>query len=176
MLLGLGLLVTACGGGGAEVPDGYQVVEHPRGSVAVPSEWEAADDAPGIDDVDPAAVRYQVPGSPEQLQIGATIFAVPSAGGTSEAAAVQYSLPMVNLDDSEQTRREPTEVAGTDDATLIEVRAPAPALDGQEVRGTYVSARAEDGVSLVVRLLGPTDVLTDDVVEDILGSIEVTGG
>lgn len=87
-----------------------------------------------------------------------------------------YSQPMVNLAGSEQTRREAADVAGSDDASLIEVRAPSPPLDGQEVRGTYVAARAEDGVSLVVRLLGPTYVLPDELVDDIVGSIEVTGG
>lgn len=176
MLLCLGLLMTACGDAGPQVPDGFQVVDHPRGSVALPADWDRADDAPVIDDVDPDAARYQIPGSPDELQIGATIFAVPSPGGNSEAVAVMYSMPMVNLEDAEQTRREPTEVAGTADATLIEVRAPSPPLDGQEVRGIYVAARHEDGVSLVVRLLGPTDVLTDELVEDVLGSIEVTGG
>jgi hypothetical protein len=176
LLLVLGLAVAACSSGGAEIPDGFQVVEHPHGSVALPSDWELAADAPLIEDVDPEAVRYQIPGLPEELQIGGTVFAVPIAPGTSESAAIQYSRPMVSLPGSEQTRREPIDVAGTDDATIIEVRAPSPPLDGREVRGTYVAATAEEGISLVVRLLGPTDVLTDELVDDIIGSIDVSGG
>lgn len=167
------------GGSGApsEAPEGYRVVRHPGAEVAVPDDWEPVDE-PVMTEGDPDAVELEPQGL-TGVSLGAWLWRhdaeVPE--GFIEVPVNEMVVSLYGTPGYEELRNERVEIAGAEEAHLVEVRAQGTALDGEpEVFFTYVSARAADGSVMVLRLAGPREHVSTEAVETALDTFRVTDG
>lgn len=172
--LSLLVLLTACSGGGSsasEVPDGYQLVEHPDVSFAVPDSWEAG--TSDMVDVDPESLQYGPADAPVDA-VGALVFRAVDEADPEGLATVNMAVLTQNAEGAEQTRREFVEVAGADEAFLLQSVAQSEPLGG-EVRMTYVTAQVGEDQVVAVRLIGTEEQFSDDDLQVLLDTMEAGG-
>lgn len=174
-LLGFGLLfaLAACSGGGsaAEVPDGYQLVEHPDVSFAVPTAWEPG--TSDMADVDPESLQYGPPDAAVDV-VGALVFRAVDENDPEGLATVNMAVLTQNATGAEQTRRESVDIAGAEEGFLLQNVAESEVLGG-EVRMTYVTALIDEGQVVAVRLIGTEEQFGDDDLQVLLDTMEVGG-
>jgi hypothetical protein len=175
------LLLTACdggsdGGGETTVPEGYQLISHPDAEVAVPEDWSLVDDPP-LAEADADAVEVAPPDVPGGVQLGASLwrYSEPVPEGATVAAANNLAASLLGAPGYEELRREPVDVAGSDEAHLIQVRVEATALGGAETIATYVVARLDASTAVALRLLGPEEYVPAEAVDVALETFRVLG-
>lgn len=163
------------GGSAVAVPDGYQLVRHPSAEVALPDGWVAVDDR-AMEEADADAVELAPPSLAEH-HLGAWLWQYEDDAREGLIAA-PISAQVTTLYGSpgfEELRNEPIEVDGADEAHVIEAKARATALEGEpEVFFTYVSARSGSTV-MVLRLAGPKEEVSTEVVETALDTLRLPG-
>lgn len=177
--LTLAVLLAACDGGGAQVPDGYQQVEHPSLRLAVPGDWERTEsERAGVDE---GAVAYRVPDA-DGLPIGLDVYrAVRQSGDSYARAGSAVDAVLRDLYSAESFEplevRNDLEVPGSDDAYLQQLRIAAPNLGPDATaRFTAVGVSVGEDEVVVVLITGPEDQVDDATIERIVDSLEVTGG
>ena len=173
LALALLMALTACSGGGSsasEVPDGYQLVEHPDVSFAVPAAWEPA--ASDMVDVDPESLHYGPPDA-AVAAVGALVFRAVDETDAEGLATVNMAVLTQNAQGAEQTRREFVDVAGAEEGFLLQNVAQSDALGG-EVRMTYVTALLDEEV-VAIRLVGTEEQISDEDLQVLLDTMAVGG-
>ncbi len=167
------LAVSACSGGGASVPEGFEVVEHPLGTVAVPEDWELTDEPSGSADMYIDEQRFLVPGV-EEIPAGVSVFEGNVDPPQAEGATSIYGFDFRNAG-AEQTRREEIEIAGAEAGFLLQYEAESEPLGGELARSTLVAAESE-GRLLMLQFLGTEEQIGDELIDEVVASMEVTGG
>ena len=172
--LGLLFALTACSGGGSaasEIPDGYQLVEHPDVAFALPASWEPG--SSDMVDVDPDSLQYGPPDAAVDA-VGALVFRAVEETDPEGLATVNMTVLTQNAQGAEQTRRESVDIAGAEEGFLLQNVAESEALGG-EVRMTYVTALVGEGQVVAVRLIGTEEQFGDDDLQVLLDTMEVRG-
>lgn len=181
----------ACGDGGsgsaggdgnrgdstADVPEGFRIARHPAAEIALPADWTPADE-PVMAEADPDALELGPPGLTD-LSLGVWLWRydteVPE--GFPGAPLDEQVVGLLGMPGYEELRNEAFEVAGADEAHILQAKGQATALEGEPVvHFTYVSARAADGSMMVLRLAGPRDDLPEDLVGKVLDTFRVIDG
>ncbi len=176
--LGAVLLLTAAGCDDAPEavapPDDYRLLEHQVAAVGVPDDWDDGDDETLLE-ADPDAVVAEHPDA-EELHVGASLWRYSEPVSTAEEAVSVMAGQLSVAPGHEQHERRSLEVAGSDDAFLIQLSIEAPALDGQTVFFTYAGAMYDNEHAVLMRLVGPEDLITEQMVEVALETLRVDGG
>ena len=170
------LLVLGCGAAeeSAAPPDGYRLLDHPVAEVGVPEGWGGGHDE-ALLEADPE-VAVAVHPDADELHVGASLWRYSEPVATAEEAVSVMAGQLSMAPGHEQHERRSLEVAGSEDAFLVQLSIEAPALDGQTVYFTYVGAMYDNEHAVLMRLVGPEDLITEQMVEVALESMRVKDG
>lgn len=162
-VVAVAVLAGCSGGATAEVPDGYQLIEHPQASVAIPEAWSRTEKAQVLK-AEPEAAVYVEDDAPEGMALGASLwrYSEPMPPQGASVALRLILAEFLGLPGFEELSNEPIEVTGADDAQMVVARLDAPEeLGGFPVRTVFIGAQDGDRV-MIFRLIGDDDTFTDE--------------
>ncbi len=164
----LAVLVTACAGG-ADTPEGFTRIDGDGFSLAVPEGWQVTAEEPGrtgltgprqLEDVFETAI----------VKVDETF----SGDFALVADAVIEPMRLVTVEDLEEVEERPIEVAGAEEATLVEITFASEAFDGTTRQYLLFAIPDADGPLVFIQMGAPDPVFDRATFDAIAGSLELT--
>lgn len=172
------VVLAACSSGPPPVPDGYQRLQHPLGSIAVPEDWELREAPERIEELDSEVRLAALPDASLERPRGGYLYETISENAPFRAADEAIVLEVAEIEtfmSVDQVRRELIEVPGSEDAVLLQYTGPQPE-EGEPVRLTYLGALTDRGSVLVANFIGTAEQIPDEVIEAARETFHVDGG